>query len=96
MKLRRRLKKVIFLSETVAPEQNTIVVAAHSPFYDIVTVGKAKLHPDDEWDENLGRQLATVRALKKLTNKIERQAMGIIKHRDDIRKRKEKNELSNT
>lgn len=87
---KRRRRKAVFLFETISEKTRTVSVTAHSPKYEILTTGRAKTHPDDEWDIELGQMLATARALKSLATKLEKRASGLIKHKDDMKQRKPK------
>lgn len=40
--------------------------------YGVTARGNAKLHPDDEFDINIGQRLAYIRATQRLLRKVER------------------------
>lgn len=56
----------------------------------IYSIGGARKHDPDRYDENLGRTLATARALKEAADKLERGARREIKRRDERRARQDK------
>jgi len=53
----------------------------------VTASAEALRHPDDKNDPELGRQIATARALSSLANKLARRANGRVKMNDDNSRR---------
>lgn len=62
----------------------------------VVALASSKRHPEDSSDREVGKALATARAIMALGKKLERAAHGQVKHTDDMRaRRKERKMLIN-
>lgn len=59
-----------------------------SPEPTVAAMGSSRRHPEDSSNREVGKALATARALQLLGKKLERAAHGHVKHIDDMRERR--------
>jgi hypothetical protein len=72
-----------------ATDGDRTVVEASLLFADelvINSVGSAGREPGDKSDPKIGEALAVARALRSIASRLERQAKGTMKHREDIQR----------
>lgn len=59
--------------------------------YTVLTAeAKAQRHPDDKPNPEIAEELAAARALQKLGSKLEKHGNGLVKHNDDLKRMRKK------
>lgn len=61
-----------------------------------VFTGSARRHPEDKANPDVAILLATARAYTSLSNALQRRSAGLVAHRDDVARLKQKNLLERT
>ncbi len=80
------MKKILIQVTLLSDGSRTVAQATGAPPYDMACrgLGSSGREPGDRPDEAIGEKLATARALHSMARRLERQAMGRMRHNESV------------